>query len=147
MAARRPDADVDGDATLKTTLSAPCSAFNALSRLAVRSSASSQPIRSHPGSPAPLGRVRLRGWTSRSGWYTSSGAARPFAHSARPVGCPRSGSRATKRPSSTTATDPHRETQSAQYPWIRSVSAMPLCRHVGVAVSMVFDQARSPGGR
>src|SRR5262249_39583537 len=50
----------------------------------------------------------------RSGASTKAGEARPFAHSALPVGCAGSGSIANSRPSSTTATQPQREAQSGQ---------------------------------
>ncbi len=55
------DPDVDGDATLNTTLSGPSSVAIAASRVATRSSASSHPIRSQPGSGSPFGRVRRTG--------------------------------------------------------------------------------------
>ena len=59
------------------------------------SSASAHVIRCQPGSPSPFGRVRFRGWSSRSGWRTIPGAALPFTHNACPVGWPGSGSSAT----------------------------------------------------
>ena len=64
---------------------------------------------------APRGVVRRNGRVSRNGLATSSGAARPFAHSAPPVGCPGSGSTRTKwPPSSISFSDPQRDRHSVQ---------------------------------
>ena len=79
-------ADVDGEADANTTDSGPDAAAIAVSRAATVSSASSQLIRSHPGSSAPCGAVRRSGCSTRSAWPTISGAALPFTHSAFPVG-------------------------------------------------------------
>ena len=49
------------------TPSGPSSSAMRSSFEAARSSASSQPMRTQPGSGSPLGRVRLRGCSSRSG--------------------------------------------------------------------------------
>jgi hypothetical protein len=54
-------AEVEGEAELNTTLCGPCAEASRRSCDAVRSSASSQLMRSHPGSGSPFGRVRLRG--------------------------------------------------------------------------------------
>ena len=59
---------VDPDAMLNATASGTC--WFAIRRIAaaVRSSASSQPMRCQPGSGSPLGRERFSGWVSRSLW-------------------------------------------------------------------------------
>jgi len=100
--------------TPKATASGPLSAAMRDSAGAVSSSASSQEIRCQPGSGSPFGRVRRTGWSSRSDASISAGEARPLAHRALPVGCDGSGSIATRRPSSTTASQPQREAQSGQ---------------------------------
>src|SRR5918911_4154500 len=79
-------AEVDGDADPNTTDSGPDAAAIAVSRAAIVSSASSQPIRAHAGSSAPFGAVRRSGCSTRSAWPTIAGAALPFTHSAPPVG-------------------------------------------------------------
>ena len=89
-------------------------------RAATVASASSQPIRSHAGSPSPFGAVRRSGCSTRSECLTIAGAALPFTHSARPVGWPRSDSNAVKRPSTVTAVAPQRETHSAQNVGVRT---------------------------
>ena len=103
-----------GVVTPNATASAPLSARIAPSRLAISVSASSQDTSTQPGSAAPRGRVRLSGTVSRRGLATISGAARPLAHSAPPVGWLFNTSTLTKRPSSTTVTAPQRERQSVQ---------------------------------
>ena len=80
-------------------------------------------MRCQPGSGSPFGRVRRSGNNRRSRASTSSGAARPLAQSALPVGCDGSGSSATSRPSSTTASHPQRETQSGQNAGMRRASS------------------------
>ena len=112
--APRDIAEVEGDAEPNATHSGPWSLASARSRDATMSSASSQLMRCQPGSAAPLGLVRLRGWSSRSAWLTISGAALPFTHSAAPVGCDGSGRRATNAPSVIVASTPHRDTHKAQ---------------------------------
>src|SRR5712692_7998756 len=107
--------------TAKATASGPFRAATFRICSAVQSSASSRLMRTQPGSGSPFGRVRRRGWRSRSGLYTSSGAARPLTHRLLPVGWVGSGSTATSRPSSTTEMQPQRERHSAQKPGIRSV--------------------------
>jgi hypothetical protein len=107
-------AEVEGEVALNTTDSGPWSRASPRSRSAIVSSASSQVTRRQPGSPAPLGFVRLSGWSSRSGWYTISGAAFPFTHSAWPVGCDGSGCSATNVPSTMVALAPHRDTHNGQ---------------------------------
>jgi hypothetical protein len=54
-------ADVEGETELNTTDSAPCSPASVRSRSATASNASSQLIRSQPGSAEPLGVVRFSG--------------------------------------------------------------------------------------
>lgn len=51
----------DGVVTAKATASGPCCSATVRICWAVQSSASSQPIRTQPGSGSPLGRVRRRG--------------------------------------------------------------------------------------
>ena len=58
---------VEGEERLKATASGPCCSAIRRMAAAVRSSASSQLIRSQPGSGSPFGRVRRSGWVSRSG--------------------------------------------------------------------------------
>src|SRR3954469_10729823 len=116
-------ADVDGDAAPNTTDSGPDAAAIAVSRAATVSSASSQLIRSHAGSSAPLGAVRRSGYSTRSAWPTIAGAALPFTHNARPVGWAASGSSAVKRPSTVTAIAPQRDTHSAQNVGVRTTWA------------------------
>jgi hypothetical protein len=72
--------------TANATASGPLSFAIRCICLAVWSSASSQLMRSHPGLGSPFGRVRRKGYSSRSAAWTSSGEARPFAQSAAPVG-------------------------------------------------------------
>ncbi len=117
-------ADVDGDADPNTTDSGPDAAAIAVSRVATVSSASSQLIRSQAGSSAPFGAVRRSGCSTRSACPTIAGAALPFTHNARPVGCPASGSSAAKRPSTVTAVAPHRETHSAQNVGVRTCTSL-----------------------
>ncbi len=62
-----PIAVVDGEDWLKLTASGPCRCAIRRIAAAVRSSASSQEMRSQPGSGSPFGRVRRSGWVSRSG--------------------------------------------------------------------------------
>ena len=62
------EAEVDGETQLTATLSGPSRSASRRRLAAVISSASSQPIRCQPGSGSPFGRVRLRGYRSRSGW-------------------------------------------------------------------------------
>ena len=62
-----PIAVVEGEDTVKATACGPCRSATRRIAAAVRSSASSQPIRSQPGSGSPFGRVRRSGWVSRSG--------------------------------------------------------------------------------
>ena len=100
--------------TAKATASGPLSAAIRRNAVAVSSSASSQPMRRQPGSASPFGRVRRSGYSSRSAASTSSGEARPLAQIEAPVGCDGSGSIATNRPFSTTASQPQRDTQSGQ---------------------------------
>src|SRR5215475_12627789 len=107
-------ADVEGEALPNTTASGPDSAAIAVSRDAMVASASSQPRRSQPGSAAPFGVVRRSGYSSRSGCATISGAALPLTQIACPVGWPGSGRSASRRPSSTVAVAPHRDTHSGQ---------------------------------
>src|SRR5690242_17087536 len=68
------------------TASAPSREQMVWSRAAMSSSACSQLTRCHPGSLAHLGAVRRNGNSKRSALWTISGAARPFGHSALPVG-------------------------------------------------------------
>src|SRR5690242_7350484 len=70
--------------TPNATASGPLSAAMRRNAAAVVSSASSQEIRCQPGSGSPLGRVRRRGYSSRSEASTSEGDARPLAQSASP---------------------------------------------------------------
>ncbi len=121
--------------TAKATASGPLSAAMRRSAAAVSSSASSQLMRCHPGSGSPFGRVRRRGNSSRSGASTSSGEARPLAQSALPVGCDGSGSSATSRPPSTTASQPQREVQRGQKAEMRRRKAS----------GMADPSANSPG--
>src|SRR5215470_15284073 len=107
-------ADVEGEALPNTTASGPDSAAIAVSRDAMVASASSQLRRSQPGSAAPFGAVRRSGYSSRSGCATISGAALPLTQIACPVGWPGSGRSASRRPSSTVAVAPHRDTHSGQ---------------------------------
>jgi hypothetical protein len=108
-------AEVDGEVALNTTDSGPWTRLRARSCAATVSSASSHVMRCQPGSPAPLGFVRMRGCSSRSAWFTISGAALPLTHSAWPVGCDGSGRNATNSPSVIVAFAPHRDTHSGQY--------------------------------
>ena len=107
-------ADVEGEALPNTTASGPDSAATAASRAAMVASASSQPSRSQPGSAAPFGAVRRSGCSSRSGCATISGAALPLTQIAPPVGWPGRGRSASRRPSSTVAVAPQRDTHSGQ---------------------------------
>src|SRR4051812_20153736 len=100
--------------TPNATASGPLSDEMRRNAAAVSSRASSHEIRCQPGSGSPFGRVRRSGYKSRSSAYTSPGEARPLAHSDLPVGCDGSGSIATSRPPSTTASQPQRDTQRAQ---------------------------------
>ena len=90
-----------GEVTAKPMDSAPLSSRIAPSRWATVAIASSQPISSQPGSSAPLGRVLRSGVVSLRALCAISGAARPFGHSAVPVGCAVSGSTRVIRPDST----------------------------------------------
>ena len=101
------------------TDSGPDSAASLRISPATVSSASSHEIRIHPGSGSPLGRVRFIGWRMRSGLSTCSGAACPFAQSARPVGWDGSRSIPMSRPSRTTEMQPHRDRHSAHQPGMR----------------------------
>jgi hypothetical protein len=58
---------VEGEDMLKATDAGPCRSATRRIAAAVRSSASSQPIRCQPGSRSPFGRVRRSGWVSLSG--------------------------------------------------------------------------------
>ena len=107
-------ADVDGEAELKTTDSAPWSRARARSRAATVSSASSQEMRRQPGSAAPLGLVRASGCSRRSAWCTISGAALPLMQRAWPVGCEGSGCSSRSSPSLTVAVAPQRDTHKGQ---------------------------------
>src|SRR5215813_10413767 len=107
-------ADVEGEALPNTTASGPDSAAIAVSRDAMVASASSQLSRSQPGSAAPFGVVWRSGYSSRSGCATISGAALFLTQIACPVGWPGSGRSASRRPSSTVAVAPHRDTHSGQ---------------------------------
>ena len=107
-------AEVDGEADPNTTASGPLSSAISPSLEAIVSSASSQLICSHPGSGAPLGRVRRSGWSSRSGCSRTRGAALPFTQTARPVGWAGSGPIAVSRPSTTVAVAPQRDTHIGQ---------------------------------
>ena len=98
----------------KATPSAPWRALIASRRSAVSLSASSQEMRTQPGSAAPFGRVRLIGHSSRSSLCTSSGAARPLGQILWPVGWLGSASMAISLPSSTWAVTPQRERHCAQ---------------------------------
>jgi hypothetical protein len=100
---------------LNATDSGPPAAAAAVSFAATVPSASSQPMRSQPGSAASLGVVRRSGCSSRDGCRTISGAALPLTQRARPVGCDGSGSNARKVPSVTSARAPHRDTHNGQY--------------------------------
>ena len=62
-----PIAVVEGEARVKATACGPYRSATRRIAAAVRSSASSQLIRSQPGSASPFGRVRRSGWVSRSG--------------------------------------------------------------------------------
>lgn len=108
-----------GVVTANATDSGPLSSRISASLPAISSSASSQPTRTQPGSAASLGFVRFSGCSSRFGLATSSGIALPFAHSAPPLGCPSSGSTASRRSRSTTETEPQCDLQSVQYPGTR----------------------------
>ncbi len=114
-----------GVVTANATASGPLSARIAARRPAISSSAASQLIGTQPGSSASFGFVRRSGRSSRFGLAVSSGIALPFAHSAPPVGCPGSGSTASRRSPSTTETEPQCDLQSVQYPGIRRVPAEP----------------------
>ncbi len=103
-----------GVVTANTTDSAPLSALMAPRRRAVSASASSQPMRTQPGSGSPLGRVRRMGCSTRCGLCTSSGAALPFMHMAWPVGCAVSGRTDTSMSPRTSLSVPQRERQSVQ---------------------------------
>ena len=62
-----PIAVVEVDDMVKATDCGPCRSATRRIAAAVRSSASSQLIRSQPGSGSPFGRVRRSGYVSRSG--------------------------------------------------------------------------------
>src|SRR5271169_5011366 len=81
-----PIAVVEGEDWLKATLDGPCAPASRRIAAAVVSRATSQETSTQPGSASPFGRVRRKGQVSRSLLYTSSGAARPLAQSAWPVG-------------------------------------------------------------
>ena len=61
-----PIAVVEGEDWLNATLCGPCAAASRRIAAAVASSASSQEISVQPGSASPFGRVRRKGWVSRS---------------------------------------------------------------------------------
>lgn len=83
-------------------------------RAAISSNAASQEIGTQPGSAEPFGVVRLSGWVRRRDEWASSGAARPLAQTARPVGWVGSGATLISRPFSTVLSVPQRERQSVQ---------------------------------
>src|SRR5262245_1720698 len=100
----------------QTTASGPERVAMSFNRLPMSSSASSQLTRCQPGSADDLGWVLRSGYKSRSALWTISGAARPFGHSALPVGCVGFGLTSISLPSSITLIEPQRERQNVQYP-------------------------------
>ncbi|CFT99910.1 Uncharacterised protein [Bordetella pertussis] len=115
-----------GVVTANATLSAPSRRRATASRAATSSRASDHSISRQPGSAAPRGLVRLSGRSRR--WLSAiiSGAARPLAHRAPPVGWPASGVTATSRPFSTWLTDPQRDRHSVQYPVTCFMLPLPM---------------------
>ena len=57
----------DGVVTENATCSGPCAALMEAMRFAISTKASSHEMRRQPGSAAPLGAVRRKGWVRRSG--------------------------------------------------------------------------------
>src|SRR5262245_21558102 len=128
-------ADVEGEALPNTTASGPDSTAIAVSRDAMVASASSQLRRSQPGSAEPFGLVRRNGYSNRSGCATISGAALPLTQIACPVGWPGSGRSASRRPSSTVAVAPQRDTHSGQNV-ATSIANLHLQSHLANSASL-----------
>ena len=77
-----------------------------------------------------------------------SGAARPFTHCARPVGCAGSGSCATSRPSSTTMREPQRDLHRPQKPGMeRREAEDSVVESSGMVGGMTLWSNRGQGAR